>query len=179
MMTNPAIVNKLVELKYVTAQQAESFTEADIVRAIDGLHQAITIVTKNNETLMAENTEFQAKVKDAQSSEAKKYIELACEAGKLPSKDPGIIQFYMESFIRDPVNTKKVIDALQPNPALKTIVNVTAGNNKPLEKGNIADLIQAQHQVVSEIRAANPGLSFADAFNKARREHPETFPVEA
>jgi hypothetical protein len=42
-----------------------------------------------------------------------------------------------------------------------------------------ADLVQAQHLAIHEIQEAHPNLSYTDAFNKAKREHPEVFPVEA
>jgi hypothetical protein len=43
-MIYPVICKKLIELKVITAEQPETFTEHDIAKAIDGVHQALTIV---------------------------------------------------------------------------------------------------------------------------------------
>jgi hypothetical protein len=54
-MNYPVICRKLIELQIVSAEQCENFTEADIAQAIEGVHQALTIVAKNLEIVTAEN----------------------------------------------------------------------------------------------------------------------------
>jgi phage I-like protein len=175
-----ATTQKLVELEVITAEQAAEADEAFIIRAIDGLHGNLAMVQAANAKLMTENTALLAKVQDVQKAEATSIVEAAIAEGKIGAKDQSSIDFWTAQLTNQPTTAKKVLASLPANPLLQRVIDVKVKDGKRTTAGQSeADLVQAQHLAVSEIRAANPAMSFADAFNKAKRDKPEVFPVEA
>jgi hypothetical protein len=121
-----------------------------------------------------------AKAIEVQKAEASTIIEAAIAEGKIGAKDKTSIEFYTAQLIASPDTTKKVLAAMPVNPLLKKVIDVKVGDTKRVAAGQSeADLVQAQHLAIHEIQEAHPNLSYTDAFNKAKREHPEVFPVEA
>jgi murein endopeptidase len=53
------IKQKLVEWQVITAEQSRTFGEADIIEALEGMHQALEMLAKNHTVLMAENKQLQ------------------------------------------------------------------------------------------------------------------------
>lgn len=172
------ISEKLVELKVISAQQAESGDEDFVVRAIDGLHGELVLAHKANELLKTENTDLKLRVQATQEAEAAQLIEAAIMGGSFPAKDVETIQFFKEQYLAHPEQTKKVLQALSGNAGLfKREVDIKVGGR---EKGavNGPELISAQQKLIREIIETNPGMSNHTAFNKARDQRPELF-VEA
>jgi hypothetical protein len=174
------LTDKLVELEVITAEQAADADEEFIVRAVTGLHEALATVQAANARLVSENTALAAKAIEVQKAEATSIVQAAIAEGKIGAKDQLTIDFYMAQLIAQPETAKKVLAAMPKNPLLQKVIDVKVSDTKRVAQGqSAADLVQAQHLAVAEIQAANPNLSYTDAFNKARRDKPEIFPVEA
>jgi len=82
------ILQKLVDLQIISAEQAQTFDESEVVRAIEGMNQAFLIVQKNNDILQAEN-------KAAGKSKASSYIPDIVQAQRdaveeVRAKNPGL-----------------------------------------------------------------------------------------
>jgi hypothetical protein len=172
------VAEKLVELEVITAEQAED--PETVVKAVANMHETIQSVQAANARLVSENLGLAAKVADVQKAEATSVIEAAIAEGKIGAKDKTSIDFYRAQLIASPETTKKVLAAMPVNPLLQKLIDVKAGDTKRMAQGtNAAELVQAQHLAVREVQEKHPGLSYQDAFNKARMERPEVFPVEA
>jgi hypothetical protein len=175
------LTDKLVELEVITAEQAADADEEFLVRAVTGLHEALATVQAANARLVSENTALAAKAIEVQKAEATTIVQAAIAEGRIPAKNQDAIDFWMGQLIANPEQAKKAMAAtLQANPLLQKVIDVKVSDTKRVAQGqSAADLVQAQHLAVAEIQAANPNLSYIDAFNKARRDKPEIFPVEA
>jgi hypothetical protein len=174
------LTDKLVELEVITAEQAADADEELLVRAVTGLHEALATVQAANARLISENTALAAKAIEVQKAEASSIVQAAIAEGKIGAKDQLTIDFYTAQLIAQPETAKKVLAAMPKNPLLQKVIDVKVSDTKRVTQGqSAADLVQAQHLAVAEIQAANPNLSYPDAFNKARRDKPEIFPVEA
>jgi Family of unknown function (DUF6582)/Mu-like prophage I protein len=174
------LTDKLVELEVITAEQAADADEEFLVRAVTGLHEALATVQAANARLVSENTALAAKAIEVQKAEATSIVQAAIADGKIGAKDQLTIDFYTAQLIAQPETAKKVLAAMPKNPLLQKVIDVKVSDSKRVAQGqSAADLVQAQHLAVAEIQAANPNLSYTDAFNKARRDKPEIFPVEA
>jgi phage I-like protein len=173
------VAEKLVELEVITAEQADD--EALVINAVTGMHEALNLSQAANARLVSENTALQAKVADVQKAEATTVIEAAIAEGKIPAKNQGVIDFWMGQLIANPEQAKKAMAAtFQANPLLQKVIDVKVSDTKRVVGGtSAADLVQAQHLAIAEVQEKHPGLNYTDAFNKAKREHPEIFPVEA
>lgn len=171
------VAEKLVELEVITAEQADD--PETVVKAVADMHQTIVQVQAANARLQSENTALAAKVKDVQKAEATTIIEAAIAEGKIPAKDQSAIDFWTAQLITSPETAKKVLASMPINPLLQRVIDVKVKDGKRVAAGQSeADLVQAQHLAIHEIQEAHPGLSYQDAFNKARREKPEVFPAE-
>jgi Mu-like prophage I protein len=174
------LTDKLVELEVITAEQAADADEEFLVRAVTGLHEALATVQAANARLVSENTALAAKAIEVQKAEATSIVQAAIAEGKIGAKDQLTIDFYTAQLIAQPETAKKVLAAMPKNPLLQKVIDVKVSDTKRVAQGqSAADLVQAQHLAVAEVQAANPNLSYTDAFNKARRDKPEIFPVEA
>jgi hypothetical protein len=174
------LTDKLVELEVITAEQAADADEEFLVRAVTGLHEALATVQAANARLVSENTALAAKAIEVQKAEASSIVQAAIAEGKIGAKDKTSIEFWTGQLVSSPETAKKVIASLPTNPVLQKVIDVKVSDTKRVAQGqSTADLVQAQHLAVAEIQAANPNLSYTDAFNKARRDKPEIFPVEA
>jgi Mu-like prophage I protein len=174
------LTDKLVELEVITAEQAADADEEFLVRAVTGLHEALATVQAANARLVSENTALAAKAIEVQKAEATTIVQAAIAEGKIGAKDQLTIDFYTAQLIAQPETAKKVLAAMPKNPLLQKVIDVKVSDTKRVAQGqSAADLVQAQHLAVAEVQAANPNLSYTDAFNKARRDKPEIFPVEA
>jgi phage I-like protein len=174
------LTDKLVELEVITAEQAADADEEFLVRAVTGLHEALATVQAANARLVSENTALAAKAIEVQKAEASSIVEAAIAQGKIGAKDKTSIEFWTGQLVSSPETAKKVIASLPANPVLQKVIDVKVSDTKRVAQGqSAADLVQAQHLAVAEIQSANPNLSYTDAFNKARRDKPEIFPVEA
>jgi phage I-like protein len=172
------VAEKLVELEVITAEQADD--PETVIKAVVGMHEALSLTQAANARLVSENTALVAKVADVQKAEAMTVVESAIAEGKIPSKDQGAIDFWLAQLTSNFVGAKKILASLQVNPLLQRVIDVKASDTKRVAGGqNDADLVQAQHLAIAEVQEAHPGLNYTDAFNKAKREHPEIFPVEA
>jgi Mu-like prophage I protein len=172
------VAERLVELEVITAEQADD--EDMVVKAVTGLHEALATVQAANARLVSENTALAAKAIEVQKAEASTIIEAAIAEGKIGAKDKTSIEFWTGQLVSSPETAKKVIASLPANPLLKKVIDVKVGDTKRVAAGQSeADLVQAQHLAIHEIQESHPNLSYTDAFNKAKREHPEVFPVEA
>lgn len=177
--TNMKIATKLVELELITAEQAED--EEAISAAIDHLSSVLTTTQASNAALLTENTALKAEAERVKGSEADSVIQAAIAEGKIGAQDKDTIGFYRAQLIAQPVTAKKVIAAMPVNPVLKKVIEVKAGDSRSnlmAEGKTKAKLIADQHNIVNEIMAANPKMTYSDAFNKAKREHGELF-IEA
>jgi phage I-like protein len=173
-----AIAEKLVELEVITAEQADD--PETVIKAITDMHVTIGLVQAANARLQSENTALQAKVADVQKAEATTVIEAAIAEGKIGAKDKDSIAFFTAQLIASPETTKKVLASMPANPLLQKVIDVKVSDTKRVAGGtSAADLVQAQHLAIAEVQEKHPGLNYSDAFNKAKREHPEIFPVEA
>lgn len=172
------VAEKLVELQVITAQQAESEDEDFLIRAISGLHGNMVIVQKANDLLKAENTNLLLKVQAVQAAEADQIIEAVIAEGKIPAKDAETIKFFKDQYLVHPEQTKKVLAALTGNSTIlgEPIVKIKSGDHVTTRSG--AEIVEAQQNLIKEIRENNPNLSFDSAFNRARAQRPELF-VEA
>jgi phage I-like protein len=172
------VAEKLVELEVITAEQADD--PDTVIKAITDMHVTIGLVQAANARLQSENTALQAKVADVQKAEATSVIEAAIAEGKIGAKDKTSIEFWTGQLVSSPETAKKVIASLPANPLLQKVIDVKVSDTKRVAGGtSAADLVQAQHLAIHEIQEAHPNLSYTDAFNKAKRERPEIFPVEA
>lgn len=175
-----AIAEKLFELDVITAEQASEADEAFVIKAITGIHEALALAHAANAQVSRENRELQAKVADIQKAEATTIVQAAVAEGKIPAKDQAAIDFWTAQLTASPETAKKVLAGMPVNPLLQRVIDVKVKDGKKVAAGQSeAELVQAQHLAVAEIRAANPNMNYQDAFNKAKREHPEVFPVEA
>jgi hypothetical protein len=174
------VAEKLVELEVITAEQAADADEEFILRAIDGLHGNLAMVQAANARLVSENTALQAKVADVVKAEATSIIEAAIAEGKIGAKDQASIDFWTGQLVASPATAKKVLAAMPANPLLQRVIDVKVKDGKRTAAGqSAADLIEAQHRAVRIVKEKHPGLGHTDAFNRAREEFPEAFPVEA
>jgi phage I-like protein len=172
------VAEKLVELEVITAEQADD--PETVIKAVAGMHEALGLAQAANARLVTENAALQAKVADVQKAEATMIIEAAIAEGKIGAKDKTSIEFWTGQLVSSPETAKKVIASLPANPLLQRVIDVKVGDTKKVAQGqSAADLVQAQHLAIHEVQEAHPNLSYTDAFNKAKREHPEVFPVEA
>jgi hypothetical protein len=174
------VAEKLVELEVITAEQAADADEEFILRAIDGLHGNLAMVQAANARLVSENTALQAKVADVVKAEATSIIEAAIAEGKIGAKDQASIDFWTGQLVASPTTAKKVLAAMPANPLLQRVIDVKVKDGKRTAAGqSAADLVEAQHRAVRIVKEKHPGLGHTDAFNRAREEFPEAFPVEA
>jgi phage I-like protein len=172
------VAERLVELEVISAEQADD--EDMVVKAITDMHATIGQAQAANARLVTENIALQAKVAEVQKAEAITVIEAAIAEGKIGAKDKDSIAFFTAQLIASPETTKKVLASMPANPLLQRVIDVKAGDTKRVTGGtSAADLVQAQHLAIAEVQEKHPGLNYSDAFNKAKREHPEIFPVEA
>lgn len=174
------LADKLVELEVITAEQAVDADEELLVRAVTGLHEALATVQAANARLLSENTALAAKAIEVQKAEATSIVQAAIAEGKIGAKDQLTIDFYTAQLIAQPETAKKVLASMPASPLLKKVIDVKVSDTKRVAQGQSeADLVQAQHLAIHEIQEAHPNLSYTDAFNKARRDKPQIFPVEA
>jgi phage I-like protein len=172
------VADKLVELEIISAEQAENPEE--VVHAVEGMHTALVASQAANARLSSENTALAAKVADVQKAEATSIVEAAIAEGKIGAKDQSSIDFWTAQLTSSPETAKKVLASMPASPLLKRVIDVKVSDGKRVAAGQSeADLVQAQHLAIHEVQEAHQNLSYADAFNKAKREHPEVFPVEA
>jgi Mu-like prophage I protein len=174
------LTDKLVELEVITAEQAADADEEFLVRAVTGLHEALATVQAANARLVSENTALAAKAIEVQKAEATTIVQAAIAEGRIPAKNQDAIDFWMGQLIANPEQAKKAMAAtLQANPLLQKVIDVKVSDTKKVAQGqSAADLVQAQHLAIAEVQEAHPGLNYTDAFNKAKREHPEVFLAE-
>ena len=173
------IAQKCVDLKIVTAEQGEN--EDAVIAAIETLSQDNAALAESNAALVTENNRFKLEAERAADAAADTVIQGAIAEGKFSERDRDTVEFYKRQYLTNPEQTKKVLASLYPNPILQKQIEVKAGDSKRLV-GSAQSRGQLQHQqhlAIAEVRAANPKLSYQDAFNAARREHPEVFPPEA
>jgi Mu-like prophage I protein len=174
------LTDKLVELEVITAEQAADADEEFLVRAVTGLHEALATVRAANARLISENTALAAKAVEAQKAEATTIVQAAIAEGKIGAKDKTSIEFWTGQLVTSPETAKKVIASLPANSVLQKVIDVKVSDTKRVAGGtSAADLVQAQHLAIAEVQEAHPGLNYTDAFNKAKREHPEVFLAES
>jgi phage I-like protein len=175
------LTDKLVELEVITAEQAADADEEFLVRAVTGLHEALATVQAANARLISENTALAAKAIEVQKAEATSIVQAAIAEGKIPAKNQDAIDFWMDQLIANPDRAKKAMAAtLQANPALQKVIDVKVSDTKKVAQGQSeGDLVQAQHRAVRMVQEKYPGLNHTDAFNRAKEEYPQAFPVEA
>jgi phage I-like protein len=172
------VAEKLVELEVITAEQADDLDT--VVKAITDMHVTIGLVQAANARLQSENTALQAKVAEVQKAEATTVIEAAIAEGRIPGKNQGLKDYWIGQLTANPEQAKKALEAISVSPLLQKVIDVKAADTKRVAGGtSAADLVQAQHLAIAEVQEKHPGLNYSDAFNKAKREHPEIFPVEA
>jgi len=173
------VVEKLVELKVITATQAEKADEDLVCAAIEQLHESVEALSTANKQLESANTSLRAQAAEVQKSEALSIVQAAIDEGKIPGKDQELIDHWTEQAIASPERTRRMLTALPANPLLQRVIDVKVKDGKRVQAGQSnADLVQAQHNVIAEVKAANPQMKFEDVFNKAKRDHPEVFPAE-
>jgi phage I-like protein len=179
-ITMSKISDRLVELEVITAEQAEGADEEFLIRAINGLHEQLACAQAANARLSSENTSLAAKVQAVVKSEAEGVVQAAIAEGKIGSKDQTSIDFWTTQLLSSPETTKKVLAAMPKNEALKTVINVTSkdAGKGALTAASKTELVAAQHRAVRAVQKANPKMDYPDAFNQARADHPELFPVE-
>ena len=171
------VAERLVELEVITAEQADD--ENIVVKAITDMHATIGEVQAANARLASENTALQAKVADVVKAEATTIIQAAIADGKIGAKDQASIDFWIGQLVASPTTAKKVLAAMPANPVLQKVIDVKVKDGKRTTAGTEADLIQAQHRAVRMVKEKYPTLGHTDAFNRAKEEFPEAFPVEA
>jgi phage I-like protein len=170
-------VERLLELEIITAEQADD--EDIVVKAITDMHATIGQTQAANARLVSENTALQAAVKDIEKSEAETIVKAAIADGKIGSRDQSTIDFWMGQLVSNRKGAEKVLAAMQANPALQKVIDVKVRDGKRTAAGSEADLVQAQHRAVRMVKEKYPGLGHTDAFNRAKEEFPDAFPVEA
>src|SRR4029077_16229367 len=160
-------------------EQAADADEEFLVRAVTGVCESLTAVQAANARLTSENLALAAKAIEVQKAEATSIVQAAIAEGKIPAKNQDAIDFWTGQLTTNPEQGKKALASLSPNPVLQKVIDVKVGDTKKVAQGqSTADLVQAQHLAVAEIQAANPNLSYTDAFNKARRDKPDIFLAE-
>jgi phage I-like protein len=175
------ITEKLVELEVITAEQAELADEGFIVRAVTGLHEGLATVQAANARLVSENTALQAKVADVQKAEAASIVEAAIAEGRIGAKDQSMIDYWIGQITANPEQAKKALATVTgASGLLQKVIDVKVKDSKRTAAGQSeGDLIEAQHRAVRMVKEKHPGLNHTDAFNRAKEEYPEAFPVEA
>jgi hypothetical protein len=175
------VAEKLVELEVITAEQAADADEEFILRAIDGLHGNLAMVQAANARLVSENTALQAKVADIKKAEATSIIEAAIAEGRIGAKDQSMIDYWTGQLTANPEQAKKALATVTgASGLLQKVIDVKVRDGKRTAQGqSAADLIEAQHRAVRMVKEKHPGLGHTDAFNRAKEEFPEAFPVEA
>ena len=177
-MTNK-IIQRLAELEVISAEQAEDADEDLVVKAVTDLYATLGAVQAANARLVSENTALAAKVAEVKKAEATTLIEVAIAEGKIGAKDQSAIDFWTGQLTANPEQARKALASIQANPLLQRVIDVKVKDGKRPSAGQTeADLVQAQHLAIHEVQEAHPGLSYSDAFNKARRERPDVFPAE-
>lgn len=173
------VAEKLAELKVITAAQAENADSELVLSAIEQMHESIQALSTANKQLESANTSLRAKAAEVQKSEAQSIVQAAIDEGKIPAKDQELIDHWTEQAIQSPERTRRLLTALPANPLLQRVIDVKVKDGKRVTSGqSSADLVQAQHNAIAEVKAANPNMRFEDVFNKAKRDHPEVFPTE-
>lgn len=176
--TMEKIAEKLVELEVITAEQADD--PETVVKAVEGMHQRIVEVQAANARLTSENTALAAKVADVQKAEATTIVQAAIAEGKIPAKDQAALDFWTAQLTASPETAKKVLASMPANPLLQRVIDVKVKDGKRTAASQSAtDLIEAQHRAVRMVKEKHPSLGHTDAFNRAKEEYPEAFPVEA
>ena len=173
------ITEKLLELKIITAEQGDD--EDAVIAAIESLHQDNTALAESNAALVTENNRYKIEAERAASAAADTVIEAAIDEGKFSEAQKELVAHWKAEYIKDPERTKRLLASIPANPILQKQVTVKAGDGRRLT-ASASDRAQLQHQqklAVAEVMAANPKMSYTDAFNKARRDRPEVFPPEA
>ena len=174
------VAQKLAELKVITAAQAETADEDLVLAAIEQMHESIGALSTANKQLESANTSLRAKAAEVQKSEAHSIVQAAIDEGKIPGKDQELVDHWIEQAIASPERTRKVLASLSANPLLQRVIDVKVKDGKRVTSGQSQwDLIQAQHTAIEEVRARNTGMTRQQAFEIAKRDHPEVFPVEA
>ena len=174
-----AIAEKLVELKVITAAQAENADEDFIIATVEQMHESLEALSTANKQLESANVGLRARAAEVQKFEAQSIVQAAIDEGKIPGKDQELIDHWTEQAIASPERTRKMLTALPANPLLQRLIDVKVKDGKRVTGGQSnADLVHAQHNAIAEVKAANPNMKFEDIFNKAKRDHPEVFPQE-
>jgi len=173
------LTDKLVELAVITAEVADD--ETAVCAALEQLQTDNLALAESNAALVKENNNFKVEAEKAQSAVADSVIQAAIAEGKISEADKDTISFYRDGFRKNPEQTKKVLAALHPNPKLKSVVQVTAGDSRRIatEAAGRAQLQHMQKLAVDEVRRANPNLTYVEAFNIAKRDKKEYFPPES
>jgi len=172
------VAEKLKSFELISAEQCED--QEAVVMAVVTLHAELEAVQASNAALIQENTNLKLEAERIKGEEADTVIQAAIAAGKIGSQDKDSIQFFKAQLIASPVTTKKVLASMPVNPVLKQVISVNAGDSRAAvtDGRSKARMMADMHNAVAEIRAANPGMSYTDAWNKAKREHKELF-IEA
>jgi phage I-like protein len=176
------VIEELVSLGIITASDAgnEDTVTGVVTVNVRALQASLKASQDTVTALKAENTELKTKVTATQEKEASDIIEAAINEGKIGGNDESTIAFFKAQLIAQPEATKKVLAAMPKNPLLDKIVNIKAGDQKRSTSGlDRQALIEAQTAAVKATQAKNPHLSYAEAFNQAKAEKPDLFPVEA
>jgi len=172
------VAEKLKSFELISAEQCED--QEAVVMAVVTLHAELEAVQASNAALIQENTNLKLEAERIKGEEADTVIQAAIAAGKIGSQDKDSIQFFKAQLIASPVTTKKVLASMPVNPVLKQVISVNAGDSRAAvtDGRSKARMMADMHNAVAEIQAANPGMSYTDAWNKAKREHKELF-IEA
>jgi phage I-like protein len=176
--TMTKVATKLVDFQLITAEQCNS--EDAVVTAVVTLHAELEAVQASNAALLQENTNLKLEAERIKGQEADTVIQAAIAEGKIGSQDKDSIGFFRAQLIAAPATTKKVLASMPVNPVLKQVIQVSAGDSRAAvtDGRTKARMMADMHNAVAEIQAANPDMSYSDAWNKAKREHKELF-IEA
>jgi len=172
------VAEKLKSFELISAEQCND--QDAVVTAVVALHTELEAVQASNAALIQENTNLKLEAERIKGQEADTLIQAAIAEGKIGSQDKDSINFFRAQLIASPITTKKVLATMLPNPVLKQVIQVNAGDSRAAvtDGRSKARMMADMHNAVAEIQAANPGMSYSDAWNKAKREHKELF-IEA
>ena len=117
--------------------------------------------------------QMQAGLKAVGAKEAASALVREVAPGRIPAANPQILDSWIELVAKDAKNIE-LLKAIPENPALKTVVNVTAGAAKQQGATALADQSDAINAEIGAYRKAT-GCDYQTAWNAIKGQKPELF----
>lgn len=162
-----ALLAALVAAKLIPSADLEDEAAASAVTAS---MKTLTDKVAASETRI---TALEGEVKAAARTRAEALVEAAAREGRIPPKDTKTREYWVNSIVTAGTPAEEALKATPVNPALAVQAreSVRTGGSGASD----ASVVSAQNTEIAAVRAANPKLSYADAFAQAARQKPDLF----